>query len=229
MKNKDLFILLNQHYVYWWPDSTRRLGTSSHGPLTRYAKLRVVPAPVMPGTISPPPTLRKPLVSDPGMHHGTCATHVPWCMPGSLTRGGGENVPVIPCACATRNFTYLARGPWYWPSSPRLEYFGPHFINGFQRNSNSMEISFHSHFDSNTVIATKFCTRNGSCAVVACAKFVAIWWPATELQEGEISFEFELMEKNWSQNQDNYCHCMNVIFCSVICSHKIIIFIFILL
>ena len=27
---------------------------------------------------------RKPLVSDPGMHHGTCVTHVPWCMSGSL-------------------------------------------------------------------------------------------------------------------------------------------------
>ena len=31
---------------------------------------------------------RKPLVSNPGMHHGTSATHVPWCMSGSLTRGG---------------------------------------------------------------------------------------------------------------------------------------------
>ena len=29
----------------------------------------------------------KPLVSDPGMHHGTCATYVSWCMSGSLTRG----------------------------------------------------------------------------------------------------------------------------------------------
>ena len=56
---------------------------------------------------------RKPLVSDPGMHHGTCVTHVPWCMSGSLNRGGGENVPGIPGACATRNFTYLARGPWW--------------------------------------------------------------------------------------------------------------------
>ena len=56
---------------------------------------------------------RKPLVSDPDMHHGTCVTHVPWCMSGSLTRGGGENVPDIPGACATRNFTYLARGPWF--------------------------------------------------------------------------------------------------------------------
>ena len=54
---------------------------------------------------------RKRLVSDPGMYHGTCGTHVLWCMSGSLTRGG-ENVPGIPVACATRNFTYLARGPW---------------------------------------------------------------------------------------------------------------------
>ena len=55
---------------------------------------------------------RKPLVSDPGMHHGTCVTRVPWCMSGSLTRCGGEHVPGIPGACATRNFTYLARGLW---------------------------------------------------------------------------------------------------------------------
>ena len=38
--------------------------------------------------------------------------HVPCCMSGSLTRGGGENIPGIPGACATRNLTYLARGPW---------------------------------------------------------------------------------------------------------------------
>ena len=43
----------------------------------------------------------KPLVSDPNMHHGTCVTHVPWCMSGSLTRGRGENVPGIPGACAS--------------------------------------------------------------------------------------------------------------------------------
>ena len=54
---------------------------------------------------------RKSLVSDPGMHHGTCVTHLPWCMSGSLTRGDGENVPGSPGACATRKFTYLARGP----------------------------------------------------------------------------------------------------------------------
>ena len=55
---------------------------------------------------------RKPLVSVPDMHHGTCVTHVPWCMSGLLTRGGGENVRGIPGAWATRNFTYLIRGSW---------------------------------------------------------------------------------------------------------------------
>ena len=51
---------------------------------------------------------RKPIVSYPGMHHGTCVTHVLCCMSGSLTRGGGENVPG---ACATHNFAYPVRGP----------------------------------------------------------------------------------------------------------------------
>ena len=56
---------------------------------------------------------RKPLVSDPDIDHGTCVTHMPWCMSGSLTSSRGENVPSIPGACATCNFTYLARGPWF--------------------------------------------------------------------------------------------------------------------
>ena len=53
-----------------------------HGPLTRYVKLRGAHALGMPGTFSPPPR-----VSDPDMLHGTCVTHVPWCMPGSPTSG----------------------------------------------------------------------------------------------------------------------------------------------
>ena len=53
------------------------------------------------GNVSPHRRLqRKPLVSDPGMHPGTCVTHVPWCMSGSLTCGGRKNVPGIPGACA---------------------------------------------------------------------------------------------------------------------------------
>ena len=53
-----------------------------NGHLTRYANLRVAHESGMPGTFSPPPW-----VSDPDMHHGTCVTHVPCCMPGSLTSG----------------------------------------------------------------------------------------------------------------------------------------------
>ena len=56
-------------------------------------------APGMPGTFS-----LSPRVSDPDMHHGTCVTHVPWCMPGSLTNvflwnrrgGGGGTFPAFP-------------------------------------------------------------------------------------------------------------------------------------
>ena len=49
----------------------------------------------MPETFSRQWLQRNPLVSDPGMHQGTCVTHVPWYMSGSLTRAGGENVPGI--------------------------------------------------------------------------------------------------------------------------------------
>ena len=46
-----------------------------HGPPAKYVKLRVVHAPGMPGTFSPPQQ-----IINPDMHHGTCVTHVPWCI-----------------------------------------------------------------------------------------------------------------------------------------------------
>ena len=82
-----------------------------HGTLTRYVKLRVVHASRIPELFLRHRLQREPLVNDPGMHHDTCVSHVPWCMLGSLTRSGGENVPDIPGAGATHNFMYLARGP----------------------------------------------------------------------------------------------------------------------
>ena len=39
---------------------------------------------------------RKPQVSDLCVHHDTCVTHVPWCMFGLLTRGGGKTFPALP-------------------------------------------------------------------------------------------------------------------------------------
>ena len=74
------------HQWFRLVDHTTSFGMASenswNGPLTRYVKLPLAHAPGMPGTFSPPPR-----VSDPDMHHGTCVTHVPWCMPGSLTSG----------------------------------------------------------------------------------------------------------------------------------------------
>ena len=54
-------------------------------------------APGMSGTFSPPSD-----TSDPEMHHGTCVTHVPWCMPESLTsiflwsQRRGKTFPAFP-------------------------------------------------------------------------------------------------------------------------------------
>ena len=96
-----------------WPGNICGTRSLPNGPLDRYVKLRVVHAPGIPGTFSPSSWVT---VSNPDMHHGTCVTHVPRCKPGSLTSSflwsrGGENVPGIPGACASSNFTYLVRDP----------------------------------------------------------------------------------------------------------------------
>ena len=98
---------------------------------------------------------RKPLVSYPGMHHGTCVTHVPWSMSGSLTRGGGGNVPGIPSACATRNFTYLVRCP----------------LAALYR--------FHSSCISKTLLPHQYETNlvaNGGNADMECIPLTHYWW-----------------------------------------------------
>ena len=93
------------------PRGSSKRDLCKHGPLTRYIKLRVAHAPGMPETFSPPPT-SKETASYRSQHASRHVRHArAWCMPGSLTRGGGKNVPGIPGACAIRNFTYLARGP----------------------------------------------------------------------------------------------------------------------
>ena len=83
----------------------------SYGPLNRCVKLRVAHATGMPKIFPRHEHQMKPLVNDTSMHHGTCTTHVSWCTSGSLTRGGGEIVPGISGACATRNFLYLVKDP----------------------------------------------------------------------------------------------------------------------
>ena len=79
-----------------------------NGPFTRYVKLRVAHAPGMPGKFSPPPQ-----ISDSDMHHGTCVTHVPWCMPGSLTSGFPWNRCGENGAWATRNLPIWQEAHWW--------------------------------------------------------------------------------------------------------------------
>ena len=74
-KDQSIFIY-NIYILRRWHDAAD-IDTWAHA---RYVKLLVAHVPGMPGTLSLP--LR---VNNPDMHHGTCVTHVPWCMPGSLT------------------------------------------------------------------------------------------------------------------------------------------------
>ena len=82
-KNKDEYLVID-YYHHQWASCQMRKIAGAH-------------APGMPGTFSP-----SPQVSDPDMHHGTCVTHVPWCMPGSLTSGfllnrrRGKTFPAFP-------------------------------------------------------------------------------------------------------------------------------------
>ena len=71
----------------WW---------CANGPLTRYVKLRVTHAPGMRGTVSAPPTSKETASwRYTGMHYGTSAKHVPWCLSALVTCGGGENIIII--------------------------------------------------------------------------------------------------------------------------------------
>ena len=80
-----------------------------HGPLTRYVRLPVAPG--IPGTLSTPST-SKETASKRSRHASRHVRDARAMMHVGITslRWRG-NVPGIPGACATRNFTYLSRGP----------------------------------------------------------------------------------------------------------------------
>ena len=54
--------------------------------------------------------------SDRDMHHGMCMTHVPWCMPGSLTRGFLWSRRWGKRSWHSRRM----RSPWFYVSGKRL-------------------------------------------------------------------------------------------------------------
>ena len=84
----------NQHFIF---TPIFEMRSSLVWASCQIRKIAGAHAPGMPGTFSP-----SPQVSDPDMHHGTCVTHVPWCMPGSPTIGflwnrrRGKTFPAFP-------------------------------------------------------------------------------------------------------------------------------------
>ena len=74
----------SQYCNVQWQNNVQQVGTCSilHVALAKYVKLRVAHTPGTSWAFSPPPR-----VSDPDVYHGTCVTHMPWCMPVSLTSG----------------------------------------------------------------------------------------------------------------------------------------------
>ena len=87
--------VLNREWWWWWWWWVSDAIWASY-------QIRKIAGAHAPGKFSPPPR-----VNDPGMHHGTCVTHVPWCMPGSLTndflwsRRRGKTFPAFPAHAQT--------------------------------------------------------------------------------------------------------------------------------
>ena len=80
-------LVVYRHTVYHWKTAVVEMQTlllleGLAWASCQICKIEVVHVPGMLRTFSPPPR-----VSDPDMHHSTCMTRVPWCMPGSLTSG----------------------------------------------------------------------------------------------------------------------------------------------
>ena len=88
---------INSNKMVFWYDDFSRTRNNTQWASCQIRKIADAHAPGMPGTFSP-----RPPVSDPDMHHGTCVTHVPWCMLGSLTNGflwsrsRGKTFPAFP-------------------------------------------------------------------------------------------------------------------------------------
>ena len=58
--------------------------------------------------------------SPKGMHHGTCVTHVPWCMSGLLTRGGGKMFPAFPAHAQSEILHICQEGLHIWQEAHAL-------------------------------------------------------------------------------------------------------------
>ena len=74
---------------------------------------------------------------------------------------------------------------------------GPRFTNGF---TTAIRIPWNFRFTLISILIQWSLQKfvHGTTAVLSwhVQKFVAIWWPATVLEQGEVSIEFELRVKN---------------------------------
>ena len=146
-----------------------------------------------PPPISPPPIFMPiaPLPPPPpvGSNSGThCEVALRW-MPQNLTKEKWNFLRLL---------SNWMRGKQFQSNLNSATARGPFRKQFFQQHSNAMEISFYSNRNSNKVITTKLCTWHNHCTVVGfwhVQKFVAIWWPTMELQQSEVSIEFELRAK----------------------------------
>ena len=87
--------ILSRPQVKAWAQITTRRKVPKHlKPWASY-QIRKIACAHAPGMLSQPPQ-----VSDPDMHHGTCVTHMPWCMPGISSffwsQWRGKTFPAFP-------------------------------------------------------------------------------------------------------------------------------------
>ena len=83
---------------------------------------------------------KKARVSDTNTHHGTCVTHVPWYISGSLTSGNGKTFPAFPGHAQPAILRIWRPIAWYWDAWPscytdginavRARQNGRHFADG---------------------------------------------------------------------------------------------------
>ena len=127
--------------------------------------------------------------TDSGSNSGThCEVALRW-MPQNLTKEKWNFLRLL---------SNWMRGKQFQSNLNSATARGPFRKQFFQQHSNAMEISFYLNRNSNKVITTKLCTWHNHCTVVGfwhVQKFVAIWWPTMELQQSEVSIEFELRAK----------------------------------
>ena len=102
--------------------------------------------------------------------HITAHASRTWCMSGSLTPGGGENVSGISGVCTTHKYTYLASGPYVAKNKTQLNnranFWKWSFIYGqtvVPHSNGQTKLGFHyrSYVNINQWDVIDFCTNRG--------------------------------------------------------------------